>query len=348
MDLDVEGTNMWKKSAIVITSVSAPNISLQSIADGALKHHCDLIVVGDVSSPPDFEMAGCRFFDLKQQRQTCLHFSEHCPMYSYARKNIGYLMAMGSGAEIIIDMDDDCIPCESFWNDRKRRCTVPFVKDAGWVNVYHYFTEEFIWPRGFPLRKVRCSPPLLESFSVMERDCVIQQCLVNNDPDVDAIYRLLHPLPMDFTQGNSLALGRGAWCPFNSQNTTWWKDAFPLLYLPISCSFRMTDIWRSFVAQRIAWENGWSVGFHGPTVRQERNSHNIMDDFAKEVPGYLHNEEICETLSNLPVKGGYENLLDDMLLCYRAFLKKGWVEKAELDMLQAWFFDLENVWPRYI
>ncbi|MBV5271274.1 MAG: DUF288 domain-containing protein, partial [Afipia sp.] len=79
------------------------------------------------------------------------------------------------------------------------------------------------------------------------------------NPDVDAIYRLTLPLPQSFREEQPVALGRNVWCPFNSQNTTWWKEAAPLLYLPSFCSFRMTDIWRSFVAQRIAWENGWHI-----------------------------------------------------------------------------------------
>ena len=88
--------------------------------------------------------------------------------------------------------------------------------------------------------------------------CPIQQGLADGNPDVDAIFRLVLPLPMNFGRKPPIALCRGAWCPFNSQNTSWWPAAYPLLYLPAYCSFRMTDIWRSFVAQRICWENGWS------------------------------------------------------------------------------------------
>ena len=46
----------------------------------------------------------------------------------------------------------------------------------------------------------------------------------------------------------------------------------------------MTDIWRSFVAQRIAWANGWAILFHEPTVWQDRNEHNLMRDFRDESP----------------------------------------------------------------
>ena len=39
-----------------------------------------------------------------------------------------------------------------------------------------------------------------------------------------------------------------------------------LLHLPAYCSFRMTYIWRSFVAQRIAAVNGSPMLFHKATV----------------------------------------------------------------------------------
>jgi hypothetical protein len=45
---------------------------------------------------------------------------------------------------------------------------------------------------------------------------------------------------------------------------------------------------RSFVAQRIPWENGWSALFESPTVWQDHNDHNLMRDLRDEVPGYLH------------------------------------------------------------
>ena len=76
------------------------------------------------------------------------------------------------------------------------------------------------------------------------------------------------------------------------------------MYLPAYCSFRMTDIWRSFVAQRIAWENGWNVLFREATVRQRRNPHDLMRDFRDEVPGYVANREICAALQALELEPG--------------------------------------------
>src|SRR5208283_4589196 len=96
-----------------------------------------------------------------------------------------------------------------------------------------------------------------------------------------------------------ISLGSNCWCPINSQNTTWFKEAFPLLYLPSYCNFRMTDIWRGLIAQRIAWNYGWVVSYHNASVFQERNKHNLLKDFQEEIPGYLNNREIAKKLKNI-------------------------------------------------
>jgi hypothetical protein len=72
-----------------------------------------------------------------------------------------------------------------------------------------------------------------------------EQGIADENPDVDAIYRLILPLPQNFAKDVCVALARGSWSPFNSQNTMWWKYAAPLMYLPSYRNFRITDIWRS-------------------------------------------------------------------------------------------------------
>ena len=101
------------------------------------------------------------------------------------------------------------------------------------MNVYRYYSDLSIWPRGLPLDAVQRPAPALGAPS--ESDCPIQQGLADDNPDVDAVYRLLMPLPVQFRRGIQVALGAGTWCPFNSQNTTWFRESFPLLYLPAYC-----------------------------------------------------------------------------------------------------------------
>ena len=59
----------------------------------------------------------------------------------------------------------------------------------------------------------------------------------------------------------------------------------------------MTDIWRSFVAQRICWENNWHINFHSSNVVR-RNEHNLLNDFKDEIVGYLNNDKLINELDN--------------------------------------------------
>lgn len=336
----------WRSTTLVVTSVSAPNAALRALAEGCIAHGSDFIVVGDTKSPSDFALQGCRFLDIPTQLASGLRFAGACPVRHYARKNVGYLEAIRAGAEVIVETDDDNLPDPAFFEPRARVVTALCADGAGWVNVYRYFSAALIWPRGFPLDCITAPVPAAEGLPVAPRDCPIQQGLANENPDVDAIYRLMLPLPQSFNGRPSVALGPGSWCPFNSQNTSWWSDAFPLLYLPAYCSFRMTDIWRSFVAQRIAWAQGWSILFHRPTVRQHRNDHDLMRDFEDEVPGYLNNRRVADALERLPLASGLASIPKSMRQCYEALVSLGFMPPAELALLDCWLTDIETVRPR--
>jgi STELLO glycosyltransferases len=334
---------MKNKTALIVTSIAPPNAVLRTLAQGCLAEGVDFIIIGDEPSPPDFQLEGCRFYGLREQRELGFNFALKCPTRHYARKNIGYLLAMREGASVMIETDDDNLPAQGFWEERHRLQAVRAVADAGWVNVYRYFTDANIWPRGLPLDHIQTSIPEFDSLNQREIDCPIQQGLADENPDVDAIYRLALPLPQSFRKDRRVALSSGSWSPFNSQNTTWWRDAFTLLYLPAHCSFRMTDIWRSFIAQRICWANDWAILFHEPTVWQERNEHNLMRDFKDEVPGYLNNAAIAEALDKLSLKRGAEQLSDNLRVCYEELVRMKLVGAQELDLIEAWLTDLEEI-----
>ena len=331
---------MEERVALVVTTIAEPNPTLRQLAQGCTENDYEFIVIGDEASPETFQLEGCRFYSLEEQRTTGLKFTELCPTRHYARKNIGYLLAMRGGAKVITETDDDNIPNELFWNRRSRKQSARALTDGGFVNAYRYFSDQKIWPRGLPLEHVNDSLPDFDDLPTENVDCPIQQGLADSDPDVDAIYRLTQPWPLNFWNDRRVALKRGSWCPFNSQNTTWWKDTFPLLYLPAYCSFRLTDIWRSFVAQRIAWTNEWSLLFTGPTVLQERNQHDLMRDLRDELPGYLNNKKICETLANLQLPAGPENIVQNLRACYQELVAIGVHDPRELELLEAWIADI--------
>jgi STELLO glycosyltransferase-like protein len=328
-------------TTVVITSIQSPTEIVRAIAKGCQERGIGLVVAGDSKSPTTYPLEGARFLSVATQMSSGFSLAKSCPLAHYARKNLGYLEAIRAGSEWIIDTDDDNRPLPGFFAPRSRRHRVKRVAAGGWINVYGYFTESFVWPRGFPLTGVRSDPPDFGSLDTVECDCPIQQGLVDGDPDVDAIYRLIVQLPVTFRADRRLALAGTAWCPFNSQNTTWHRDAFPLLYLPATCSFRLTDIWRSLVAQRIARENGWSLLFHEATATHERNAHDSMVDFAQEVAGYLHNTSIAAALDALPIAPGAGQLGYNLRMVYRRLVELRLLDVHELTLLDTWLADLQ-------
>ncbi|MGA3125897.1 MAG: STELLO glycosyltransferase family protein [Candidatus Korobacteraceae bacterium] len=327
-------------ASLVVTSISAPNAVLRELAKQCKARGMAFYLIGDLPSPADFSLDGCEFYSLERQRATGFRIAALLPTRHYSRKNIGYLLAIRNRSRLLLETDDDNMPAPEFWQARKPELRLRLLAGSGWSNVYAYFSEANIWPRGLPLDAVRSALPPFEALPETDADCPIQQGLADDNPDVDAIYRLLLPLPIVFRKERQLALGAGAWCPFNSQNTVWFPKAFPLLYLPSYCSFRMTDIWRSFVAQRIAWENGWSVLFRSPDLSQERNEHSLMRDFADEIPGYLHNREIGERLERLKLAAGADNIGENLIRCYEELVRLGVVGAEEIALLKAWEKDI--------
>ena len=329
--------------AVIVTSISGPNPVLRELAEQCKARGHSFYVIGDVPSPADFALDGCEFYSLDRQRKTGLKVSQLLPTRHYARKNIGYLLAIRAHAKWLLETDDDNMPWPEFWTERTPEQRVRSLSSSGWTNVYSYFSEANIWPRGLPLDAIRAELPKYDTLREVESDCPIQQGLADGNPDVDAIYRLVLPLPISFISDRRLALGAGAWSPFNSQNTTWFPKAYELLYLPSYCSFRMTDIWRSFVAQRIAWENGWSILYQSPNVVQDRNEHSLMRDFADEVQGYLHNRTIGDRLEALKLISGAENNGENLIRCYEELIKLAVVDAKEMALVKAWVSDLEEM-----
>lgn len=312
---------------------------MRMFAEGCHSQDTRLHIVGDTKSPADFALERADFYSVADQKERFPGFAGLCPVRHYARKNVGYLIAMAEGAEIIVDTDDDNLPYDSFWAPRHINVTARVFDRPGWVNVYGFYSKPGLWPRGLPLDRVKDPVPALETLASREVLAPIQQGLANENPDVDAVYRLISELPVNFQDGDPVALLPGTYCPFNSQNTTWFRPAFALLYLPAYCSFRMTDIWRSFVAQRIAAENEWPILFHSATVWQDRNDHSLMRDFADEVPGYLHNDAMMNALKALPLRKGVDAIPDNLRTCYQILVSRGWVGPEELPLLDAWLSD---------
>jgi len=332
------------KTAVVITSIADPvTRAVRHFAEAAVERGFHFVLIGDAAGPAALELPGCDFYSLFRQQRLDFAFARACPTRSYARKNIGYLIAAAAGAEIIVESDDDNEPLASFWQQRRREHRGPVVSRGGWINVHRFFDDQLAWPRGLPLTVANAPQPRLDEIDAESADCPIQQGLVSRNPDVDAVYRMLSLPAAAFAADRSIAVGAGTWSPFNSQNTAWFRCALPLMYLPATCSMRLTDIWRSFVSQRVAWECGWEVLFRSPDMEQFRNQHDLVDDFRQEVDGHLYNAAIADALGELDLRPGVENLHDNLRACWKRMVAMEILAREELDLLDLWLADLDSL-----
>jgi hypothetical protein len=331
-----------EKEYLVITTINNVNVNeaLQKFID---RTEISIIIVADKKTPDvstTLINPNVTFYSTEQQEQNGFKLYQHIPWNHYCRKNLGYLVAIQKGARRIAETDDDNIPYPE-WGDDISLGYVKGIKQISGTkvfNIYTLFTDEFIWPRGFPLDEIGKK----NNASIEARDPIILiwQSLADQEPDVDAIFRLVFPnkvLNFNHSPG-PFVLDEGTYCPFNSQNTFWSWEAFPYLYLPITVSSRFTDILRGYIAQRGIWSMGGRLAFGKATVYQERNIHNLMEDFRQEIDLYFQTKAILKALDSCSLSG--KPTLDIRIL-YTSLKDIGVVKDQELEALDAWLGDLQ-------
>lgn len=322
---------------LVLTTIHPPGPAVEQLR-ARLGEAWGVVVVGDERTPAAWADWPVEFLSLARQREQFGDLAGAAPTRHYARKNFGYLHACQQGAGAILEVDDDGLPLAGFPTTWSRSVHGRLVGGGDWANVYRWFTDRVIWPRGLPLDAIHRRGE--EVAPVAARHCPVQQFLVDDDPDVDAIYRLVFPAT-DVTfapDAPAVLLEPGTWCPFNSQNTLWLAEAFPLLYLPFHCSPRVCDIWRGLVAQRALWLAGHPLAFHTATLRQARNPHDLLRDFADETTLYLQNRAVAACLDRAADQfGGAAALAAAGRGLWLALVDAGFLPAAETPLIERWF-----------
>jgi hypothetical protein len=317
---------MALKKCIVITTINSTNPCLEAFSK---LEGWDLIIVGDKKSPKSYNLKAT-YLDVSEQEKLFPKFSRQMPFNHYCRKNLGYLYAIKNGYDIIGESDDDNLPYKN-WGKLPQAEVFSTITEPSYPNLYKEFTEQKIWPRGFPLDLVLSNEPRVKKD--LPAKVLVWQGLADGDTDVDAIYRLTIKQEVIFDKNKTVVLNANVLSPFNSQNTVWLKEAWPFLYLPHTVTFRYTDILRSFIAQFGIWNRGGVLGFMSPTASSiERNFHNLLRDFDDEVPMYNSFYKVIEALQSCHLTGR----LEDLSVMYEALAKNRIIEESELDSISEW------------
>ena len=322
---------------IVVTTIHYPTPALIQLSQ---LQGWKLVVVADKKTPSDWYLEGCDFLSVERQQGLGYSIIKCLPWNHYSRKNIGYLWAIAHGAKVIYDTDDDNLLYGDipFLRSEEEMLTCATVEPV-W-NVYAHFGQPSVWPRGFPLQSIQTAPCQTMKYGVARP--LVQQMVVDNDPDVDAIFRLTRPLPVMFQRSSPpLCLPQGTFCPFNSQSTLFQSEAFWGLVLPITPAFRVCDIWRGYWVQRLLWDIGGNLCFAPPVAYQERNVHNFFSDYVNEQDLYLRSHHLIAFLATW--RSDSPMLFDRIRELTHDLVGAGFFKPEEEKFIEAWVEDLSSV-----
>jgi hypothetical protein len=341
-----ESTGKTCKQWAVTTTIWEPSKTLKQIA--RLKTWC-IVVVLDKKTPLPFEVANAVILGVEDQLELPYRIAKRLPWNHFGRKNVGFMYAVAHGAEVIYDCDDD----NELIIEDDESASIP-LKMAGTVrappgglevyNPYPTFGNPGGWPRGFPLdqivNKTTFDPNVLKDLPDKD-NFYVHQSLANHDPDYDAIYRLTRPLPVTFSEGDPVGLPVGTMCPYNAQATLHFAKAFWGMLLPVTIHGRVSDIWRSYITQRILWDIGGRIVFRRPWVIQYRNAHNYLADFDSEYDLYRKASGLVLYLREW--KSQEQTLPKRLLQLTVDLYERGIFEMEDVLLMRDWLQDLEQV-----
>lgn len=328
---------------IVITSIKDP-LNILDLFNNSYNRWTKLII-GDYKSPftkYKNNKENLIYLSLEDQQELNYNIIKTIPISSFSRKNIGYLYAINHGAKMILDLDDDnyLYKEEDLNNILNHNINIELESNQIVSNPYSLFYNEKIWPRGFPLELINnISQRLLEN---KQNKNIIIQLLQNIDPDVDAIYRLTNSKEINFYNTNKcISINKSIYSPFNAQSTIHYYESFPYLLLPSSVHGRVSDIWRSYIAETIMNKYNESISFCNPVINHIRNKHNYLNDMNSELPLYFQSNILLNYLRNYELK--CNNKIECLRKIYYELYRIGIIEINDIKLINNWIKDIYNI-----
>lgn len=280
----------------------------------------------------------CIYLDIQAQHRFFPKLSKLIPYNHYGRKNLGYLFAIKKGYDVIYETDDDNIPFDNFDDVLNFDKCVKTIQenDSKWINIFKHFTNNnWIWPRGYPLSLIKKHAIPNYTFENSGNQVSIVNGLVENEPDVDAVFRLTCNHQVTWEKNKKVIISNKNICVFNTQNTFWIdKTMFIGLLLPCSVTFRYCDILKGIIANVLLRFNDKNMAYTSPNVTQLRNEHDLMNDFQSEYSMHIGNEKIIPIIEH-----DIQNMKNNKELLYKIYrnlFENDIITQLDLDICQEW------------
>jgi len=367
----------------VVTTIHVPNESIIGVSN--MRNWCLVIIGDNITPDNAYDDLAKKnnvfYLSASNQKKFFLGtttatngFIKMMPFNSFARKNIGYLFAVNFGARVVFDFDDDnvlspledgvTVPPPFLYRkevDFDSTVLLEFVESeqssALAFNPYEFMraSHKESWPRGFPVDHLQKN---FENWGeqnttvgdIKYSSIGVIQSLCDGDPDNDAIFRMTRPDSTKFTFSRTatslpLLIPYSAYSPYNAQATTHLYSAFWGLYLPITVPGRVTDIWRSYITQRIMKDIGLHVMYTPPIVKHERSAHDYLADFAAESDLYSKTAELLKFLDSW---SSTANTLPERISdLWIALYERDYIRLDDVEAVKEWLRVLQEVGYKY-
>lgn len=274
------------------------NPATKALKKYAQKEGWTLIVAGDIKTPQN------SYFDLdliyltpEYQKRKYPVLSDLIGWNTIERRNFAILEALNRYADLIALVDDDNIPYFCWGDDIKigKEIEIPEYTSSllpvfDPLSVTDYSN---LWHRGFPIELLSEREYNYKLKTIIPD---IQADFWNGQPDIDAVCRMNNPnldvaFYLDYFPFTTNLIS-----PFNSQNTVISREVAKDGYFLFPFIGRMSDIWIAYYITA----KGYKVIYDEPTVYQERNPHNLVEDLKQEMLGYEKTLELIYALQDDP------------------------------------------------
>jgi hypothetical protein len=369
------------KFVAVTTTINKPTLVEEYSSD------LEWIIIGDNKTPPSVaeycsHHSNVQYWSPKEQDAWIKTFLPNhqekirivVPENDIRRRNIGFLMALKNGADVIISLDDDNYPLPG--DDWLESLKCAFEEKQGYneacsknkiinpCNILIY-GNEYVYSRGYPL-----SSWYTDSFS----SCIVpgstrvmmHQMLWTNKPDVDAYSNLIYPnlkmtgfiKPVGFIGYENpkpyLVAGERQYFPVDTQSLAFRKELAifhalyqePLFGLP---SHRYDDIWAGLICQRLINRFGDGASFGAPLVEHRRNTHDFVKDLQTEFVGSAVNAHMWKSVMEMFIeskdyKGGFIEIADKLPAVFRQYDSRVYAYICRLgESMRLWVEILEEL-----
>ncbi|HYT45550.1 MAG TPA: hypothetical protein VEP90_24705 [Methylomirabilota bacterium] len=285
------------------------------------------------------------------------------PQRCHAETSFGFFQAYREGAEIVVELDDDCwgtdLLSKHVANLGPTRGMYVEQTKSGWYNPLWSMSNDRLYPRGYPYASET------RVFGGVSYPCkqptVLNMGLWTGQPDLDAttILRLggLRGLAGQNSESQLIdqkkIIGKNIFFPICSMNTSFRAEIIPAfyqMYMNYEGLDRYCDIWSGLFIKKICDHLGKNISLGQPVVEHRKTERSTFKDLRAEHEGMAINETLWKVVRDAEIEGknyrdAYDSLTDEIIdamrfhvfpdkLHYKMMLKQIWGMRRWLELFE--------------